>query len=301
MVARPPRTIAGGWRIGSFSALAQGAISEDAAADHDARLPARDDADTAAPAASDDIVRFPRGAAAGECLHAILERIDFTEPRGWHAIVAATLAEFPPGRGDVDGARLAPMVERMLHDVTSTPLPFGGTLAALPRTRRLAELGFTFPARDLDTSRLRDAVVAAGYPMPRLAPGRLHGYLNGYVDLVFEHAGRYYVLDWKSNHLGNAPSGYAPAAIAHAMRDHGYHLQQLIYAVALDRYLQRRLPRYDRELHFGGVLYLFIRGVRPAWHTDDGAQTGVYYDRPSAATLDRVAAALGAAATERPR
>jgi len=136
--------------------------------------------------------------------------------------------------------------------------------------------------------------------VPRLAPGRLHGYLNGYVDLVFEHLDRYYVLDWKSNHLGNAPAGYAHAAIAHAMRDQGYHLQQLIYAVALDRYLQKRLPRYDRDTHLGGVLYVFVRGVRPAWQSD-GVQTGVYFDRPTAATLDRVAAALGAAATEQPR
>jgi len=302
IVARvPPRPIAGGWRIGSFSALAQGATSDDAAADHDARVPERDGAEATAPAAPDDIVRFPRGAAAGECLHAILERIDFSDPRGWRAIVASALAEFPPGRSDVDGAPLAPMVERMLHDVTSTPLPFGGTLAAVPRTRRLAELGFTFPARDLDTSRLRDAIVAAGYPMPRLAPGRLHGYLNGYIDLVFEHAGRYYVLDWKSNYLGNAPGSYARTAIAQAMRDQGYHLQQLIYAVALDRYLRRRLPRYDRDVHLGGVLYLFVRGVRPAWRADDGAQTGVYFDRPGAATLDRAAAALGAAAAERLR
>ncbi len=295
------RPLAGGWRIGSFSALAQGATGDAAAADHDARVAERDSAEPAAPAAPDDIVRFPRGAAAGECLHAVLERIDFTDRRDWPAIVAATLAEFPPGRSDGDNARLAPMVERMLRDVTSTPLPSGGTLAAVPRARRLAELGFTFPARDLDTSRLRDAVVGAGYPMPRLVPGRLHGYLNGYIDLVFEHDGRYHVLDWKSNHLGNAPSGYARASIAQTMRDHGYHLQQLIYAVALDRYLRRRLPRYDRDRHFGGVLYLFVRGVRPAWRADDGTQTGIYHDRPGAATLDRVAAALGATAAERPR
>ena len=299
IVARaPPRPIAGGWRISSFSALAQGATSGDAAAaDHDARVAERDGAAPAAPSAPDDIERFPRGAAAGECLHAILERVDFADPREWRSIVAATLAEFPPSRGDADDAALTPMVERMLRDVTATPLPFGSALAAVPRGRRLSELGFTFPVRDLDTARLRDAIVAAGYPMPRLAPARLHGYLNGYVDLVFEHAGRYYVLDWKSNHLGNAPGSYGRAAIAQAMRDQGYHLQQLIYAVALDRYLRQRLPRYDRDAHFGGVLYLFVRGVRPAWLDDDGAQTGVYFDRPGAATLDAVAVALGAAAT----
>ena len=295
IVARtPPARIPGGWRVGSFSALAQGATGDQAAADHDARVVEPVDAVPPPPAGADDIVRFPRGAAAGECLHAVFERIDFTDARGWPAIVAGTLAEFPPGRSDVDGARLAPMVERMLRDVMATPLPAGLRLSTVPRARRLAELGFTFPARRLDASRLREAVVAAGYPMPRLAPGWLDGYLSGYIDLVFEHGERYYVLDWKSNHLGATADDYGGAALARTMREHGYHLQQLIYAVALDRYLRRRLPRYEPERHFGGVLYLFVRGVRPDWRAGD-APAGVYFDRPGVATLANVAAALGAA------
>jgi exodeoxyribonuclease V beta subunit len=304
----PPPPITNVWRIGSFSALAQGAVHDVAAADHDARIEERDETEAAEPASPDDIVRFPRGAAAGECLHAVFERIDFADSREWPATVAAALAEFPPGRSEVESARLAPMVERMLRDVTSTPLPIGGTpsrvgatLASVARARRLSELGFTFPAHDLDATRLRDAVVAAGYPMPRLAPERLHGYLNGYVDLVFEHDARYYVLDWKSNHLGHRAIDYAADAIARTMRDHGYHLQQLIYAVALDRYLRRRVPRYERDAHFGGVLYVFVRGVRPAWRAADGTQTGIYFDCPSATTLERVADALGATVVERQR
>jgi exodeoxyribonuclease V beta subunit len=306
VASTPPAPITDVWRIGSFSALAQGTARDIAAADHDARVDARDETEPAEPAPPDDIVRFPRGAAAGECLHAILERIDFADSREWPTTVAAALVEFPPGRSEVESARLAPMVERMLHDVTSTPLPIGGTsppvgatLASVARARRLSELGFTFPARALDATRLRDTVVAAGYPMPRLAPERLHGYLSGYVDLVFEHDGRYYVLDWKSNHLGHRAADYANDAVARTMRDHGYHLQQLIYSVALDRYLRRRVPRYDRDAHFGGVLYVFVRGLRPAWRTADGTQTGVYFDRPSAGTLERVAVALGATVVER--
>jgi exodeoxyribonuclease V beta subunit len=294
----PPSHVAGGWRIGSFSALAQGATSDEAAADHDARVPEADDTAPVPSSAADDIVRFPRGAAAGECLHAIFERVDFADARDWREIVAAALAEFPPGRSQAARAQLAPMVERMLHDVMSTPLPIGGTLATIPRARRLSELGFTFPAHGQDASRLREAVVAAGYSMPRLAPGRLHGYLNGYVDLVFEHGDRYYVLDWKSNHLGTAAADYAGAPIARTMGERGYHLQQLIYAVALDRYLRRRIARYRHTTHFGGVLYLFVRGVRPDWCVG-GAQTGVYFDCPSAATLASVAEALGAELRER--
>ncbi|MEO5766453.1 MAG: 3'-5' exonuclease, partial [Casimicrobiaceae bacterium] len=303
----PPARIAFGWRIGSFSALAQGAVSERAAADHDGRaveldaaMPTHAAADPAAPAQEratidpDDIARFPRGAAAGECLHAVFERIDFADPRGWRAIIAGALREFPPARGAAaDPVRLAPMVERMLHDVVATPLPFGATLASVKPARRLAELKFTFPAPSVVPARLHDAVVAEGYAMPRLAPGTLAGYLNGYIDLVFEHDARYYVLDWKSNYLGSSSADYARRSIAAAMASHSYHLQQLVYALALDRYLRRRIRDYAPAAHFGGVLYLFVRGVRPAWRDDNGAPAGVYFDRPAPQALARIAAALG--------
>ncbi len=300
IVARtPPARIAGGWRIGSFSALAQGATSDAAAVDHDARVVEPADLVRDALATSDDIVRFPRGAAAGECLHAVFERVDFARQDGWPATIAAALDAFPPGRG-ADDPRLVPMVERMLRDVVTTPLPLGAAktvrLASVTRERRLAELGFTFPVHDLDSARLRHTVTDAGYPMPRLAASALNGYLSGYIDLVFEHDGRYFVIDWKSNHLGNDVLDYSSERIASAMRDQGYHLQQLVYAVALDRYLRRRLRGYSFDRNFGGVLYLFVRGVRPDWRATDGTQAGVYFDRPSAAVLARIAAALGAVA-----
>jgi exodeoxyribonuclease V beta subunit len=302
IVARkPPPRIAEGWRVGSFSALAQGVASDMAAIDHDARVIEPDDDRRTTPPSSDDIVFFPRGAAAGECLHAVLERADFERADAWPAIVAQALSEFPPGRSDADDARHAAMVQRMLRDLVATPLPIGGAESLMLRTvtwtRRLAELGFTFPARGLDTARLRGTLGDAGYTLPHFTARELDGYLSGYIDLVFEHGGRYYVVDWKSNHLGERAIDYARPAIAAAMREQGYHLQQMIYAVALDRYLQHRVRGYAHAAHFGGVLYLFVRGVRPDWRDADGAPTGVYFDRPGAATLQRVAAALGASST----
>src|SRR4029077_3345216 len=124
----------GGWRIGSFSALAQGATNDAAAIDHDARVVEPTDRAGSAPATPDDIVRFPRGAAAGECLHAVLERIDFARQDGWPATIAAALDAVPPRRG-ADDPRLVPMVERMLRDLVATPLPIGGA-----KTVRLASV-----------------------------------------------------------------------------------------------------------------------------------------------------------------
>ena len=120
--------------------------------------------------------------------------------------------------------------------------------------------------------------------MPRLAFRDLAGYLKGYIDLVFEHGGRYYVLDWKSNHLGYSPSDYGPAEVRAAMTEHSYALQYLLYSLAVDRYLRHRIPGYRHAAHFGGVLYLFVRGVRPDWVGADGTPAGVFFDRPSAAT-----------------
>ena len=124
--------------------------------------------------------------------------------------------------------------------------------------------------------------------MPRLGFATLQGYLKGFVDLVFEQGGRYYVLDWKSNHLGDTPADYAAEPLAAAMAEHGYHLQYLLYALALDRYLKRRLPDYRHDSHFGGILYLFVRGVRPTWLNADGTPAGVYFHRPAAATIARL-------------
>jgi exodeoxyribonuclease V beta subunit len=131
------------------------------------------------------------------------------------------------------------------------------------------------------------------YAVPRLSFATLEGYLKGFIDLVFEHGGRYYIVDWKSNHLGQAPDAYGPAALARAMNVHGYHLQHLLYALALHRYLARRLAGYAFDVHFGGVLYVFVRGVRPAWRTPDGTAAGVYFhrlERTMLAELERLLA-----------
>ena len=104
------------------------------------------------------------------------------------------------------------------------------------------------------------------------------------------------MLDWKSNHLGAQPQDYAPARLEAAMQTHGYHLQHLLYSVALHRHLGRSLAGYDYEKHFGGVLYLFVRGVRPHWQID-GVPCGVFHQRCPAAVLTSLDALLAGVAT----
>ncbi len=162
----------------------------------------------------------------------------------------------------------------MLSNVMRTTLPDGIVLESIPTTRRLTELEFSLPSPRVSAQALNAALRSLGYDVPRLTFRDLEGYLKGFIDLVFEHGGRYYVLDWKSNHLGYAPSDYGPAALQTAMTEHSYHLQYLLYALAVDRYLRHRVPGYRHDTHFGGVFYLFVRGVRPDWVNADGTPGG---------------------------
>ena len=295
----PPRPLPQAWWIGSYSSLAHGARHEAAAADHDLRV--RDAVPAAAAAVpADDVLRFPRGAAAGECLHALFERADFDDARTWPAAVAAALQRFGPALSTTADADHWPrMLLQMLHDVLHTPLIDGMRLADVPRARRLVELEFHLPARHVEAGALQRLLQAQGLQLPALHFGRLEGYLRGFIDLVFEHGGRYYVLDWKSNHLGDAPTDYAADALQHAMAAQGYTLQALLYALALQRHLQRRLPDYAHARHFGGVLYLFVRGVRPHWTQPDGRPCGVHLMQPGQALLQQLSALFDGEGTGR--
>ncbi len=255
------------WRLDSFTGLLRGAEArESAASDHDARatLIANLPDEPPAPVGPLDILRFPRGPQAGDCIHAVFEHIDFTNPATWDGAIADALAAFPPG-GKLPAVTLAAMLHRLLDDVLATPLPAGARLADIGRRQRLSEMEFTLPAANLDAPALKALLARHGLIVPALVFRRLGGWLHGYIDLIFEAEGRYWVLDWKSNHLGERREHYASAGLDIAMEQHGYNLQALIYQTALHRHLTRRLPGYDPARHLGGALYLFVRGVRPDW------------------------------------
>jgi exodeoxyribonuclease V beta subunit len=301
----PPVRMPVGWRLGSFSSLQQGADSEGSASDHDGRsaialLPAGRSV-TPPPDTADDILRFPRGPAAGDCVHALFESIDFTDSREWPGSIEQVLQTHPltlPGQPAADAAsRLARMLRSMLDDVLATPLPGGIVLRRIARRQRLVELGFTLPSAGITQQALNNWLQAHGYRMPGLAFPPLAGYLRGFIDLVFCHADRFHVLDWKSNHLGYTPADYGHTPMAAAMSEHGYHLQYLLYCVAVHRYLRRRLVDYDYDRHFGGVYYLFVRGVRPEWQypaaEGQPGACGVHFHRPLKSSIVSLDALLG--------
>jgi exodeoxyribonuclease V beta subunit len=238
---------------------------------------------------------FPRGARAGTFLHSLFENLDFTDAR--KTVVEPLTSDLLSAHGFDPEWRDA--VVDMIHRVLSTPLLPDRPdflLSRVGSADRLTELEFYFPLRSITPEQLAavfDPLMGDKSP-PDLSPtgerlrfDPVRGFMMGFMDLVFRFDDRFYLLDWKSNHLGDAFADYQCAGLAGAMRAHQYDLQYSLYTVALDQYLRRRIPDYDYETHFGGVFYLFLRGITP----ERGADCGVFSDRPPA---DRIAALSGA-------
>ena len=178
-------------------------------------------------------------------------------------------------------------VTACVRNTLAVELEPGFALHRIAPKSRLVELEFYLPVSQLTAEELLRTLgpeTAAGL---RFEPRR--GMLKGFIDLVVMHEERFYILDWKSNHLGHAGS-YGPDALAAAMRQHHYGLQYSLYTLALHRYLSLRLPDYDYDTHFGGVFYLFLRGVDPAQPT-----SGIFPARPTRESIEELSLSLSGA------
>lgn len=265
--------------VTSFSALTAGHERFDRP-DHDQVLaPAA--VVTSEPGIADRFT-FPRGANPGSCLHGIFEQLDFRDHsrQELQQLVARELRRFA-----ID-ERWQEVVCGMVSDVLRTPLDSesGHCLAQVGRQQCLVEMGFYYPLQQLRAERLRELLIRHGFAasgsmeqaLRQLDFRDVGGYMRGFVDLVFADQGRYYLVDYKSNWLGDRQAAYDQAGLQNAIARDGYYLQYLLYCVALHRYLAGRLPDYDYERHFGAVYYLFLRGMSPA----AGPAFGVFRDRP---------------------
>ncbi len=228
-----------------------------------------------------DILHFPRGPSAGDSIHALLERADFSQPGTWPRAARMALQLHPQGGERQD--ELTSMLSGMLQHLSTTPLLPGLMLKDIGKQQRLNELEFDMTIERLDLNVLVAALRKLGMRVPALSPTvlreRFHGHLRGFIDMVFEHQGRYYLLDWKSNHLGDTPAHYFATGMEQAMVAHGYHLQHVIYAMALRRHLLRTLGAQQAAASYGGAFVVFVRGARPHWLQPDGRAAGVVHKR----------------------
>ena len=224
--------------------------------------------------------RFPHGPRAGRFLHELLQ--DLAE-RGFGQIRQPSMvarlqrrlaAEALPGAetlaaalavGEESGsAALALALQGWLTEVAEAPLPGGGTLAGV--SQRLAEMEFWMPAQRVPTTEVDALCCTAWWPevaRPALAERWQQGLMMGFADLVFEQGGRYWVLDYKSNRLGDDDAAYTDEALRQAVLAHRYDVQAALYLLALHRLLRQRFgAAYEPEHQLGGALLMFLRGLQ---------------------------------------
>ncbi|MGD8931080.1 MAG: exodeoxyribonuclease V subunit beta [Chromatiales bacterium] len=274
--------IPGGPRISSFSSLVAGLAAE--LPDHDATLAREPSGQTEV---LSDIHGFPKGAQPGTCLHSIFEQLDFTaDSRAeLEQLVAGQLSDF------AIETRWGPVIADMVQAVLSTPLDASGLrLRDIDLGHRISELEFHFPIHRLEPRALETLARQEGFSRSEailsvfreLTFPEIQGYMTGFIDLVLEWQGRFYLLDYKSNWLGEDRHAYTQEQLRQAMLVHHYPIQYLFYTLALHRYLARRVADYDYDRHFGGVFYLFLRGMDPAL----GSDSGVFQERPSRSFIE---------------
>ena len=251
------------WRITSFTALTAGHEAEQPEFDR-GEAPARPET------AATGIHAFARGMKAGVCLHEVFEELDFQNDAAVEELVGRKLASF-----GVEAPESLTAVAATVRRTLSAPLAPGLTLRQIARAARLDELEFFFPFGPLQADELGAILGTASIPILPMHFERQRGFIKGFIDLIFQHDGRFYIVDWKSNWLGSDADAYNSENLRAEMTRHHYGLQYHLYVLALHRYLALRLPDYDYARDFGGVFYLFIRGLEAAERGH-----GIFHDRP---------------------
>ena len=290
----------------SFSALLQGrvdaAAGEAAAADEAVELAIDTAAEDGGVVMAEESAAEPEhpqlawlapiaGADFGNAVHAMFERREIGKPmRDQLALIERCLRAEGVGLRGIALDDLVRHLAARLQATLDAPLLPGAdapTLAALPASAMCVEMPFEFALGEVSLRRLREVCDF----VPPANVQRLRGLMTGKIDLIFEHAGRFHVLDYKSNRLGTATrlSDYAAPQLDRAMADDHYRFQALLYTVAVNRFLRQRIPGYRRE-RLGEAIYLFVRAVGIA--PDVAARAGIWTQRFDDALIDAVDAVL---------
>lgn len=257
--------------------------------------------------AKDDIAGFPKGAQAGLFFHEIFEHLDFTSNNNEHLTI---LVKNKLNKYNFDAVWLN-AVCRMVNRVLSIPLIHNQqtndnkqinanhafSLSTISSAQKINEMEFYFPLMPVSVSILKsifaDSGVAKNYcnfpaQIEKLTFMPVKGFMKGYIDMVFSANGKYYLIDWKSNFLGEEITAYDQNSMKQVMNENYYILQYHLYAVALHQYLGTRIKEYYYSRNFGGIFYIFIRGVNP----DYGSDYGIYFDLPGKEIMNKLGTAL---------
>lgn len=267
--------------------------------------------------------KLAKGAHTGNLLHDILEHTDFSEPN-WQESLEKPLLKFGELTGSVNDSGTL-FTETDLTDwlVQTLDAPFikatskltskeesegenqgnepFACLSDIPMSKTLRESEFYFPMQGEGTSALaklltdhrngaeRKGSSTSRFPVMLPSYKKLSGMMHGFIDLIFEHQGKYYLCDYKSSHLGDSYQDYQSEALLDNVEKNYYDLQYLIYSLALHRYLKQVLVDYDVNQHFGGVYYFYLRGMttETKYHLE-GISSGVYYRKILADEINKL-------------
>jgi exodeoxyribonuclease V beta subunit len=303
-------TVAADWKISSFSSLISSRpVSARLIPDIEETLPGRDDfpleptphEKKQSPAIKKhDIFSFPHGPEAGTMLHDLLEKIDFSimADNAGQNLVYKKLQQY-----GYDSA-WAPALTQMLIHLAKVSLHHEIPqlqFSNIPKENCLHELEFYYPLTRIIPETLKSVfgskALNVAYPefetfmdqqLDKLTFSPSMGFMKGFIDLVFKFGSKYYLVDWKSNYLGAATSDYHRDRLNDIMVSGFYFLQYHIYCLALYLYLENRLPGFDYATHFGGVFYVFLRGIDHRL----GADYGIFHGLPTLSLMDSLRANL---------
>lgn len=178
---------------------------------------------------------------------------------------------------------LAEMLDNWLKNFLQTPLQIGNDkliLSELPPQKCKTEMEFMLGIHNADLQKIDNIITkntTDRTPRPRLLSRSINGMVRGFIDLVFELNGRYFIADWKSNFLGSEKQSYESENLIQTVHAHRYDVQYSLYLLALHRHLQLRLPNYSWEKHIGGAAYVFLRG-----------ESSVFWDKPPFAMIEEL-------------
>ena len=282
------------WGLSSYTGLLRGEDPD--LPDHDEAIdePADDviQTETVTSAEEQLIASLPAGARTGQLLHEIFEYMDFTDTVDLEQRIDEALQRYGNLARTTTGNKQPnwnPAIKQIINNSLQGVLTHninpdvkkGLSLCDIAMSDRLNEMEFFFSVSHLSPDTLKETLADTQYSdvANGLNFSAFEGLMQGFIDMVVRKDQRYYIVDYKSNYLGDSLDDYSQQSISDAIRGHRYDLQYLIYTLALHRYLKGRLPDYNYDTHFGGVFYLFVRGMRPE------SNSGVWCDLPSAAII----------------
>jgi exodeoxyribonuclease V beta subunit len=224
-----------------------------------------------------NIFNFPKGAYSGIFFHSVFEDLKFNaSDTEIEELVKEKLQKY--GFGD----EWLFCVFEMVKNVLNKELEKGLFLKNIPDERKITELEFYYPLEENEINSFLKKIVSLNIndkfrkSAENISASKIRGFMKGFVDLVFEHENKFYILDWKSNHLGFSYEDYREENLLQEICDSRYFLQYYIYSYALDKYLKYRLGgKYSFTENFGGVYYLFLRGIESKEN-----KNGIFYDLP---------------------